>query len=78
MPTPGTTYSPQFIPTLNIPTIDFGDQSSTLLAMVHDIQRDIAEIKAALEQPKVSMLIYGHQAVSEYDALLIKKHKVSQ
>lgn len=73
MPIPGTTYSPQFIP-----TIDFGDQPSSLLAMMQDIQRDIAEIKAAIEQPKVSMIIYGHQAVSEYDALLINKHKVSQ
>lgn len=78
MPITGTTYSPQFIPTLNIHTIDFSDQSSILFAMMQDIQRDIAEIKAALEQPKVSMLIYGHQAVSEYDALLINKHKVSQ
>ena len=78
MPIPGTTYSPQCIPTLNIPTIDFGDQPSSLLAMMQDIQRDIAEIKAAIEQPKVSMIIYGHQAVSEYDALLINKHKVSQ
>ena len=73
MPIPGTTYSTQFIP-----TIDFGDHSSSLLVMVQDIQRDIAEIKVALEQPKVFMLIYGHQAVSEYDALLINKHKVSQ